>query len=288
MSASTSQAPTIILNKRQGRGQRYDEVLAEGILPLRMMLIPAGTFMMGSPAYELDRTEAEGPQHKVTLAQFFMAKYPITQAQWRVVATIMPRINRELKTDPAHFKGELRPVERVSWADAVEFCHRLTVYTSRQYRLPTEAEWEYACRAGTTTPFHFGETITTNIANYRGIDNKTFNWSGSYGEGPKGEYRQETTPVNYFEGANVFGLYSMHGNVLEWCQDYWHETYNYAPTNGSSWLEGGDSSRRILRGGSWNDLPGFCRSACRDWLVADNDDDDVGFRVVCSTPELVG
>jgi formylglycine-generating enzyme required for sulfatase activity len=244
--------------KRPGRNQYYPEPLAEGVLPLQMMQIPGGTFLMGSPKDEEERTDAEGPQHEVTLTPFFMAAYPVTQAQWRFVATL-PKVDRDLDADPSHFKGDLRPVERVSWHDAVEFCARLAAHTQRAYRLPSEAEWEYACRAGTTTPFHFGPTLSTDYANYDGANEKY----GAYGSGTRGEHRGETTPVNQFEGANAFGLYDMHGNVLEWCQDTWHRNYEGAPTDGSAWIEGGDISWRVRRGGSWNFNPRYCRSAYR-------------------------
>jgi formylglycine-generating enzyme required for sulfatase activity len=276
----------ITLNKRQGRNQCYDEALGDRVLPLRMMQIPAGTFLMGSPEDELERQEREGPQHEVTLSRFFMGKYPITQAQWRAVAAL-PQVERELKADPSHFKGALNPVESVSWYDAVEFCDRLTILTNRQYRLPTEAEWEYACRAGTPTPFHFGETITTKLANYRGTDDERMKWSGSYGDGPKGEYREKTTPGDYFGIANAFGLCDMHGNVLEWCQDHWHDNYEGAPTDGSAWIEGGDSKRRILRGGSWYSGPWFCRSAYRSYYGPGGGFGYDGFRVVCSAPRTL-
>ena len=278
--------PQLTLKRQAARNQCYDEALGEGVLPLRMMQIPVGTFLMGSPKDELERQESEGPQIEVTLSRFFMGKYPITQAQWRAVAAL-PQVERELKGDPSRFKGDLRPVESVSWYDAVEFCDRLTILTNRQYRLPTEAEWEYACRAGTTTPFHFGKTITTELANYRGTDNEEYKWSGSYGDGPKGEHREETTPVNQFEGANAFGLCDMHGNVWEWCQDHWHSSYKGAPTDGSAWIEGGSSERRILRGGSWYSIPGFCRSAYRLSYGPGNGDYDDGFRVVCSAPRTL-
>lgn len=153
---------TYTIAERLGTNQYYEEALAEGVLPLRMMWIPAGRFLMGSPEDELERLDREGPQHSVTVPQFFMAKYPVTQAQWRAVAA-MPQVNRDLQADPSNFKGELHPVEQVSWYEAVEFCDRLSAHTNRQYCLPTEAQWEYACRAGTTTPFHFGETITTDL-----------------------------------------------------------------------------------------------------------------------------
>ncbi|OUL28567.1 hypothetical protein BV375_17875 [Nostoc sp. 106C] len=134
---------------------------------LEMVAIPGGTFQMGSPEAEAGRDTHEGPKHIVTVAPFFMSKYPVTQAQWRFVAAL-PQINHPLAPDPADFKGDNRPVERVSWHDTVEFCARLAQLTGREYRLPSEAEWEYACRAGTTTPFYFGKTTTTELANYDG------------------------------------------------------------------------------------------------------------------------
>ena len=275
----------LTINKRQGQNQCYEEVIAEGIFPLEMMRIPASRFLMGSPEDELERTPDEGPQHEVAVSQFFMARYPITQAQWRVVAA-MPQVNIELKLEPSNFKGRRLPVEQVSWYEAVEFCDRLTLHTNRQYRLPTEAEWEYACRAGTTTPFHFGETITTDLANYCGEDQKIgeTDYSGSYGAGPKGEYRQQTTSVDQFDIANAFGLSDMHGNVFEWCQDHWHENYEGAPTDGSAWLADDKEANRILRGGSWDYSPWYCRSASRSNDTPGYRSGDVGFRVSCSAP----
>jgi formylglycine-generating enzyme required for sulfatase activity len=270
---------SLTVNKSQGSNQYYDEVLGESVLPLRMMLIPAGSFIMGSPEDELERRDSEGPQHEVTLSQFFMAKHPVTQAQWRVV-TNYPRVGRELNSDPSRFKGDTRPVEQVSWYDAIEFCKRLTLQTNRQYRLPTEAEWEYACRAGTITPFHFGETMSTDFANYRGNDEEY----GAYGPGSRGKYLRETAPVDSFEGANAFGLYDLHGNVREWCQDYWHDNYKKAPTDGSAWIENGISSLRIRRGGSWNRPPRECRSAYRSNYEPGSCLDHVGFRICCSAP----
>jgi formylglycine-generating enzyme required for sulfatase activity len=179
----------------------------------------------------------------VTVPSFFMAKYLVTQQQWQAV----------MGNNPSHFKGTSRPVETVSWNDVVEFCQKLSQKTGRDYRLPSEAEWEYACRAGTTTPFYFGETITTDLANYNG--------NYTYGNGPKGKYRKETTDVGIFP-PNAFGLYDMHGNVWEWCADYWHENYNGAPTDGSAWISGGNSNRRLLRGGLALH-PRYCRSAFR-------------------------
>jgi formylglycine-generating enzyme required for sulfatase activity len=214
-----------------------------------------------------------------------MAKYPITQAQWRQVAGLPP-VERSLDPDPSNFKGDNRPVERVSWEEAVEFCDRLSRLTGREYRLPSEAEWEYACRAGTTTPFHVGETLTTDLANYRGVDDDSIGWKGNYDQGPKGIYREETTEVGSFP-PNAFGLYDMHGNVWEWCQDHWHDNYKGAPDDGSAWLfpeerKSEDKHTRVVRGGSWSHFPWNCRSACRLHFPPDLRLSADGFRVVCS------
>ena len=243
---------------------------------LEMVSIPGGTFMMGSHEEEPECSDDERPQHEVTIQSLFMSKYPITQAQWRAVATL-PQVNRELKPDPSHFKGDDRPVENVSWFDAQEFCERLSQATGKDYRLPSEAEWEYACRAGTETPFHFGETITTDLANYNG--NRT------HSNGSEGEYRQETTAVGTFP-ANAFGLHDMHGNLWEWCLDHWHENYEGAPVDGSPWLTNDENVLRALRGGSWYDVPGFCRSAIRDFNDPAVHDHFVGFRVVCGSARI--
>ena len=204
-------------------------------LPLELVRIPGGVLMMGSPADEPGRWESEGPPRAVTVPSFLMGRYPVTQAQWRAVAQ-MPKVRRPLDPDPSEFKGANRPVESVSWFEAVEFCDRLAEQTKRPYRLPSEAEWEYACRAGTTTAFGFGNTLTTEVANY----------DGRYTDGPNGDYRAATTPVNELGIANAFGLSEMHGNVWEWCEDPWHETYDGAPTDGRVWL--GKSGWRIQRG----------------------------------------
>jgi formylglycine-generating enzyme required for sulfatase activity len=186
------------------------------------------------------------------------------------------KVELDLNSDPANYKGANRPVERVNWHEAVEFCRRLSRRTGRNYGLPSEARWEYACRAGTTTPFAFDETITTDLANYDG--------NYVYGEGPKGGSREQTTPVGTFP-ANAWGLQDMHGNVREWCQDHWHGSYEGAPTNGSAWLdpEAAEDVRRLLRGGSWYDDPWFCRSAFR---YSDHPDSHffIGFRVCCLPP----
>jgi formylglycine-generating enzyme required for sulfatase activity len=276
----------ISINRSQGTAQFYIENLGienlESQTQLEMVLIKGGTFMMGAPETEESSRDSERPQHEVTVPTFFMGKYPVTQAQWKFVASL-PQVNRELKSDPSYVKGENRPVECVSWFEAVEFCDRLTQHTKRPYRLPSEAEWEYACRAGTTTPFHFGEAITTDLANYQGTDNEEYKWSGSYGRGPKGIYREETTEVGHFGVANVFGLYDMHGNVWEWCADQWHSNYEGAPIDGSAWIEDSrnDNQSWLLRGGSWLNYPAYCRSAFRSSSNPGNDHSNFGFRVVC-------
>jgi formylglycine-generating enzyme required for sulfatase activity len=264
------------ISRKRCRAQYFTEDLGNGIT-LEMVAIPGGTFMMGAPENEKDSFDYERPQHQVTVQPFFMGRYPVTQAQWRAVAAL-PQVNKELDPNPSRFKGDDRPVEQISWYDALEFCARLNFrinFTAgRDYRLPSEAEWEYACRAGTTTPFYFGETITTDLANYRR--------NSTYGNGPRGEYRKETTTVGSFP-PNAFGFYDMHGNVWEWCGDTWHDNYQGAPKDGSAWIN--DNDDRIVRGGSWFRNPESGRSAARDSLDRAVHVDlgyAVGFRVVCA------
>ena len=272
-----------IINKQQNQAFYFIEYLGEKAgeaaeLGIEMVAIPGGTFEMGSPENEPQRRENESPHHTVTVQPFFMGKYPVTQVQWRFVAQL-PQVNREIDSKASEFKGDSLPVEQVSWYDAVEFCDRLSNYTGRTYSLPTEAEWEYACRAGTITPFHFGETITGDLANYRAIE--------TYASEPKGEYRERTTPVGQFP-PNGFGLYDMHGNVWGWCLDDWHENYEGAPTDGSPWFDDKNDTlsqkqgAAVLRGGSWSNNPGNCRSAYRSCCHSrDYDFSNFGFRVVC-------
>jgi formylglycine-generating enzyme required for sulfatase activity len=263
----------IIINRHSRQAQQFTEDLGNGI-QLEMVLIPGGSFIMGSQEEEEGSSNNERPQHQVTIKPFCFGKYPITQAQWQAVAAL-PQVNQEIKPDPSEFKGANRPIECVSWYDAVEFCNRLSNHTQRPYRLPSEAEWEYACRAGTTTPFHFGETITTDLANYHG--------NYIYGNGVKGSYRKETTEVGSFKIANEFGLYDMHGNVLEWCDDNWHDNYINAPINGDSWVKI-QNNTAVLRGGSCGVIPQVCRSASRTYFnpaIEDLFSLNIGFRVVC-------
>ena len=285
------QPPFITLSKEPKRAQCFidSDVKAKLGIQLDLMLIPGGTFTMGSPEDELGRYDEEGPQHDVTVPPFLMGRYPITQAQWRTIANRTDlKDNIDLELDPSDFEGDDLPVEQVSWHEAVEFCQRLSRLTRHTYRLPTEAEWEYACRAGTNTPFHFGETITTDLANYFGEDDEgdPEEYPGNYGNGPKGVYRQKTTTVNHFHPvANAFGLCDLHGNVWEWCLDHWHNNYEGAPIDGSAWLTEDEESNRVLRGGSWYNNPRYCRSACRNDYYPGDRLSPIGFRVVCEAQD---
>jgi formylglycine-generating enzyme required for sulfatase activity len=280
-SIEASQKPSqrLPLHRTPRIAQGYIEPLLEvgNALPLHMVLIPGGSFLMGSPTHEPDRSTAEDPQHLVSIDPFFMGRYPITQAQWRFVAGL-PEVDHKFNPDPSYFKDHNRPVEQVSWKDAIEFCARLKTHTQRPYRLPTEAEWEYACRAHTTTPFYFGNTLTNELGNYGN--------EFAYKQ-PNGPYRGKTTPADYFGIANAFGLSDMHSNMWEWCEDQWHENYKEAPIDGSAWVDQAANSDRVLRGGSWGDDLGDCRAATRGSASPTNRDNQVGFRLVCSAPRTL-
>jgi formylglycine-generating enzyme required for sulfatase activity len=237
------QPPCNAQSPTRGTGREYSENLSGGV-KLEMVEIPAGNFCMGSPDSEAGRDKNEGPQHRVTVRSFYIGKYEVTQAQWRAV----------MGANPSSFRGDDRPVENVLWNDAQEFCGKLSQMTGKEYRLPAEAEWEYACRAGTTPPFAFGANLSSAQAN--------FNGSYPYGGAAKGVNRQETTPVGSF-APNNFGVYDMHGNVWEWCQDWYHENYNGAPEDGQAWESVGKQGYRVWRGGSWGVQGYDCRSAVR-------------------------
>jgi formylglycine-generating enzyme required for sulfatase activity len=248
------------------QAQAFVEDLGNGVM-LEMVQIPEGTFLMGSLKSEKGRSRNESPLHSVNCAQFFMGRYAITQAQYQAI----------MGKNPSRFKGANRPVEKVSWWNVQEFCTKLSGKTGRTYRLPSEAEWEYACRAGTTTPFHFGETITTNLANYNG--------KFTYQLEPKGKHREQTTDVGSFP-ANAFGLCDMHGNVWEWCGDVYHKNYEGAPADGKAWMVCGEEISRLLRGGSYGSDNSGCRSATRARCVYSltTGYSFHGFRIVCSAP----
>ena len=226
----------------RSRHWAHREPLTEGEVALTMLRIPAGSFEMGAPETEAESLERERPVHRVTLGEFLLGQTPITQAQWRAVAA-WQRLEHEdgdlwpevLDADPVaklneaeRFLGEQRPVVNVSWHDAMAFCQRLRLRTGKNYTLPSEAQWEYACRAGTTSPFHCGATISTELANY--------DCREVYGDGAKGEYRQQTTDVDSLP-SNPWGLHDMHGNVLEWCADQWQGNYADATDAGRAWMD---------------------------------------------------
>ncbi|MEG4964602.1 MULTISPECIES: bifunctional serine/threonine-protein kinase/formylglycine-generating enzyme family protein [unclassified Microcoleus] len=266
-----------INNHRQGEAKFFTDNLGNGVT-IDMIAIPGGNFVMGSPNTEAGRFKSDGPQHNVTVGPFFMGKYEVTQKQWDAV----------MGNNRFYFNGGKRPAENVSWYDAVEFCQKLSQKTGKNYRLPSEAEWEYACRAGTSTPFYFGETITPDLVNYSG--------DSPYGSAPKGLNRKQTTDVGSFP-PNAFGLYDMHGNVSEWCADPWHDSYEGAPQNGRVWDEKdndnsyqnghllvnikNDKRTRLLRGGSWFHVAVTCRAAARYFSMPEFRSYS-GFRVVCT------
>jgi formylglycine-generating enzyme required for sulfatase activity len=228
---------------------------------LELVYIPKGTFLMGSPLNEAKRYQNEGPQHQVQVPSFWMGKYPITQAQWQQI----------MGNNPSKFQGNNRPVERVSWDDCVKFCQKLSQKLAKKVKLPSEAEWEYACRAGTTTPFHYGATLTSDLANYAA--NYTYAYEA------KGTYIKETMAVGQFP-PNAFGLYDMHGQVWEWCADDWHEDYQGAPMDGSPWLS--KNKIKVVRSGYYGSLPMSCRSASRNRDMQNYSSYYHGFRVVYS------
>jgi formylglycine-generating enzyme required for sulfatase activity len=295
-------------SKAEAQGQKIAVVkgseltvnLGQG-LTLELVRVPTGKFMMGMPPEERQialenalkygnkREDVETwldwstPQHEVYLQEFLMGKYAVTNAQWYAVMKTKP-----CEQYDSEFQGDKQPVVGVSWHEAQAFCEKLFEQTKRAVRLPTEAEWEYACRAGTTTAFAFGKTITTDQVNYNG--------NYPYGDTPKGKCRQCTVNVDSFT-PNPWGLYQMHGNVWEWCLDEFHDSYSEKParlkSNGNEpWGElkvvKEDNHAYICRGGSWYNAAIYCRSALRDWFGARLQADGLGFRVVfgSSSPGL--
>ena len=228
--------------------------LGSGIT-LELVRIPRGRFLMGAPKSESYSRDRERPQHKVTVPEFWMGKYPVTQAQYQTVKG----------ENPSDFLKGNHPVEKVSWHEAIDFCEKLSQKAGAAFKLPNEAEWEYACRAGTSTSFYFGDSITAIQAN-----------SGT----------ENTSTVGSFP-PNSFGLYDMHGNVWEWCQDHWHPNYTGAPNDGSAWVTDNQKTNRVLRGGSWSINSEYCRSAYRINFSPSFCNNAVGFRVVCSAPRIL-
>ncbi len=231
----------------------------------RLRWIRPGPFQMGSPPEEPEREKDEGPQHLVTFQQgFWLFDTACTQALWQVV----------MGDNPSHFKEPTRPVEQVSWLDVQEFLAKINQKISGlNLTLPSEAQWEYACRAGTTTPFSFGDNITPAQVNYDG--------NYPYAQGVKGEDRQQTVPVATLP-PNSWGLFEMHGKVWEWCADHWHDSYELAPTDGRAWMEAESASQvgvlRVVRGGTWGDAARFVRAAFRFHFRPDVRFHYLGFR----------
>jgi formylglycine-generating enzyme required for sulfatase activity len=265
---------------------------------LEFSVIPAGEFRIGSPDDEPYRRANEGPRQQIAIKPFAMGRTAVTQAEWAAVVDAVPDpVERALDRHPSFFRGDDLPVETISWHDAMEFCSRLMRLTGLLCRLPSEAEWEYACRATTTTPFHFGPTITPELANYCGaggavcgmnngkpIASDTYDRmsyvSGAYDSGPLGGFLGATVKGRSYP-PNRFGLYQMHGNVWEHCLDTGPYDYSDIAKDGSPHL--GEQERHVLRGGAWSHNPAICRSAYRDIMLADSVgwQGRVGFRVVC-------
>ncbi len=255
----TAKSPT------KATGRTHTANLPNGV-PLEFVELPSGSFCMGSLTTEKGRSTDESPHHRVTIGyKFYMGKFEVTQAQWQGV----------MGNNPSRFNDcDDCPVENVSWNDVKEFIKKLNALNDGfVYRLPSESEWEYACRAGTTTVFSFGDSLSSSQANFDG--------NYPYGSAPKGEYKRRTTKVGRYQ-PNGFDLYDMHGNVWEWCEDIYTESYEGLPTNGSANVSKGDSSQRVLRGGSWYYNGHSLRSAYRVWYVAGNRYINFGFRIVAS------
>ena len=249
-----------VFERRAARVRVASESLGGG-LTLELVYIPGGAFLMGSPRSE--GYDEERPQHRVQAAPFWMGVCPVTQDQWRA---LMP-------APRCRSVGPNLPVDRISWAEASQFCRRLAARAGRAYRLPSEAEWEYACRAGSATPFSCGPTLTTDLANYTG--------QFVYGEAPIGPYRHVSTPADAFP-PNAWGLRDMHGNLWEWCADAWRADYTGAPADGRVWGSTQPDAQRVARGGSWHEPPDICRSATRLKVNPAAGDDLIGFRVAVS------
>jgi formylglycine-generating enzyme required for sulfatase activity len=246
-----------VIERVPAEAMGWVEVLGGGVT-LALVTVPGGSFQMGTRG---GPDADEQPAHRVAVPAFRLGRGPVTQAQWQAVMG---------RAAPCRFRGDALPVETVTWHEAVRFCQKLAARTGRAYGLPSEAQWEYACRAGSAAPFAFGETLTTEVANYNG--------EFVFRAEPKGVYRHVTTAPGTFP-PNAFGLWDLHGNVWEWCADLWHADYGGAPADGRAWDAGGAAGRRVARGGCWHDTPHVCRSAARLSYPADEGDELVGFRV---------
>jgi formylglycine-generating enzyme required for sulfatase activity len=275
--------------------ETFNEDLGRGV-SIEMVMIPAGSFMMGTGAAEVEQVQseyarycdtddcrraaaatvgAERPQHSVSVPAFAMGMWEVTRAQWDAVARL-PKVKIDISHALLGKSNPDDPVRRISWYEAVEFCERLSKKTGRKYRLPTEAEWEYACRAGSSGQFAFGDTINSDFINYNG--------QYPYGAAPLGINRRAPRQVSVARAANAFGLFDTHGNVSEWCQDAWHNNYDGAPAQGAVWERGGKGDERVTRGGSWDNEGYKCRSAFREKQRASDHLPTLGLRVVVNAP----
>jgi len=253
-----------VVARTRHSAEQITEDLGNGI-SLDMVIIPAGSFQMGSRRSEGNPDER--PQHFATIKSFMMGKFLVTQGQWKAVMGKLPR---------CRFKGDNLPVERVSWENAQKFCRELSKQTGRNYRLPSETQWEYACRAGTSTPFSFGETLTSDLANYNG--------EHIFANEPRGTYFHSTSEGGKYP-PNAFGLYDMHGNLMEWCADNWIDDYRMSLRDDSPY-QMFDNPHRVARGGSWHDNPQLCRSAARIRFSQSDAEEYIGFRVVCDVTKV--
>ncbi len=262
-----------ILREEAGEVQGFAEKV-EGAEAIELVQLPGGEYTMGVPELEPESQPEEGPPHTVKLQPFFIGRREITQEQWKAVAHL-PQVKTPMVEEPSESRGDLLPVDSVSYEDVQEFCRRLSKFSKRKYRLPTEAEWEFACRAGTSTPFCFGPTLSPEVAIY--------NATQAYGGGPvQSEPRLTAANVGDTGAANMFGLFDMHGNVEEWCQD-WYGPYNPKTTDNPQGPEKG--TERVLRGGGWYSYAWNCRSAARAHSRPDQGSNYTGFRIVCESPE---
>lgn len=270
-----------ITDKPFSNADIFKEDFGNGIV-MNMVRVPAGIFTMGSPDSQKERNKSESPQHLVTVSEFYLGQTLVTQAQWQII----------MGNNPSVFRGNSQlPVDSVTWLDSTDFCNKLSEKVNKIYRLPTEAEWEYACRAGTSTPFSFGDAITSTVVNYNaehpyGMVDAT-NGNYPYDGAPKGEFRDKTTPVGSFP-PNLFGLYDMHGNINEWCLDEWIDNYNVFPSDGSA--RGDVSSRdkqkeHVFRGGACYNYAYFCCSSHREYGTSLNPDRFTGMRVATVLPK---
>jgi len=245
--------PAWSCGKKAVKPQAKDSNIATNSIGMKLIYIPPGEFMMGSPDSEKDRHSDEGPQHRVRISKgFYMSVTEVTQAQCKAV----------MGSNPSSFQGDDLPVEQASWNDAIEFCNKLSQKEGKGYRLPTEAEWEYACRAGSTTRFYFGDG-DSQLSHYAWYDVNSGSKTHRVGK----------------KKPNAFGLYDMHGNVLEWCSD-WYDAGYYSQSPGDDPKGPSTGQYRVFRGGRWGSSANSCRVAARNFLTPVDCSFSLGFRLV--------